>query len=266
MAELGEGGMGEVYRARDTRLGREVAIKILRADRIDDRRRFEREARTIAGLDHPNLLTIFDVGTEGGTDYLVTELLRGETLRARLDRTGRLSWIERARIAEAIARGLAGAHARGIVHRDIKPENVFLTDDSRVKILDFGLAHVATPIDAATMNQTAPGALLGTVPYMAPEQACGDPVDARTDLFGLGAVTYECLTGVSPFRRDTIMATFAAVIGDTPRSLTTDGVRDDLASIVARCLAKLPNERPESASMVADLLARALASQSGSGS
>jgi len=112
VAELGEGGMGEVYRARDTRLGREVAIKILRADRIDDRRRFEREARTIAGLDHPNLLTIFDVGTEGGTDYLVTELLRGETLRARLDRTGRLSWIETARIAEAIARGLAVAHAR----------------------------------------------------------------------------------------------------------------------------------------------------------
>jgi len=267
VGELGEGGMGEVYRARDTRLGREVAIKTLRADRLDDekRRRFEREARTIATLDHPNLLTIFDVGSEHDTEYLVTELLRGETLRARLDREGRLPWIDTARIAEAMARGLAVAHARGIVHRDIKPENVFLTDDGRVKILDFGLAHVsATVADAATLNQTMPGALLGTVPYMAPEQACGDPVDARTDLFGLGAVTYECLAGVSPFRRDTVTATFAAVIGDTPRSLVAEGVREDLASVVERCLAKRATERPESASLVAEMLARVLGSSSGS--
>ena len=267
VAPLGEGGMGEVYRARDTRLGREVAIKILRADRVDaeQRRRFEREARTIAGLDHPNLLTIFDIGTERGTDYLVTELLRGETLRARMDREKRIAWVDTARIAEALARGLAVAHARGIVHRDIKPENVFLTEDGRVKILDFGLAHVTTPIaDAATMNQTAPGALLGTVPYMAPEQACGDPVDARTDLFGLGAVTYECLAGVTPFRRETVTATFAALMGEPPRSLTTWGVREDLASVVEHCLAKLPNERPQSASQVADMFARVLGSQSGS--
>jgi len=265
---IGEGGMGEVYRAKDRRLGREVAIKILRADRVNDeqRRRFQREARTIAGLDHPNLLTIFDIGTEGDTDYLVTELLRGETLRERLDRTGRISWVEGARIAEALARGLAVAHGRGIVHRDIKPENVFLTEDGRVKILDFGLAHVsATIADAATLNQTAPGMLLGTVPYMAPEQACGDPIDARTDLFALGAVIYESLAGVSPFRRDTISATFTAILGETPRPLTSDGVREDLASLIARCLAKSASDRPASASVVAEQLARVLGTQSGSG-
>ncbi len=259
VSTLGVGGMGEVYRARDARLGREVAIKILRATDDEQRRRFEREARAIAGLDHPNLLTIFDVGTDRGTDYLVTELLRGETLRDRLDRVGRLSWDETARIAEALARGLAAAHAGGIVHRDIKPENVFVTDDGRVKVLDFGLAHVTQVIaDAATLNQTAPGALLGTVPYMAPEQARGDTVDGRTDLFGLGAVMYECLTGTSPFRRDTATATLAAVLGDAPPALSGHGIRADLADVVERCLAKRPGDRPASASIVAEALVRVM--------
>ncbi|HEY0255642.1 MAG TPA: protein kinase [Kofleriaceae bacterium] len=262
VSAIGEGGMGEVYRARDTRLGRDVAVKTLRPDRIDDdrRRRFEREARTIAGLDHPNLLTIFDVGHAQDTDYLVTELLRGETLRARLDRTIRIPWRDTIQIAEAIARGLAVAHSRGVVHRDIKPENVFLTEDGRTKILDFGLAHV-TLAEAATQNQTLPGALLGTIPYMAPEQACSEPVDTRTDLFSLGVVIYECLAGVSPFRRETLPATFAAIVGDTPKSLD---VRDDLALLTGQLLAKRPDERPASAAQVAEQLAKIQASQSGS--
>ncbi|MFT3697817.1 MAG: protein kinase [Kofleriaceae bacterium] len=263
-SSIGEGGMGEVYRARDTRLGREVAIKTLRPDRLDDdrRRRFEREARTIAGLDHPNLLTIFDVGSAQDTEYLVTELLRGETVRERLDRDGRIPWRESAQIAEAIARGLAVAHGRGVVHRDIKPENVFLTEDHRVKILDLGLAHVtATPVDSATLNQTQPGALLGTIPYMAPEQACGEPVDTRTDLFSLGVVLFECLAGVSPFRRETMPATFAAIVGDTPKPIPE--VRDDLMTLIDRLLAKRPEDRPANAATVADTLARIIQSQSG---
>ena len=259
---IGEGGMGEVYRARDTRLGREVAIKTLRPDRPDvDRKRFEREARTIAGLEHPNLLTIFDVGSEQDTEYLVTELLRGDTLRERLDRVGPLPWRDALQICDAIARGLSAAHARGVVHRDIKPENVFLTEDGRVKILDFGLAHVSAAIaDAATQNETMPGALLGTVPYMAPEQACGEPVDVRTDLFSLGVVMYECLAGVSPFRRETMPATFAAIVRDPPKPLA---VRDDVAAIVGRLLAKRPDERPDSAAQVAESLSRILGAQSG---
>nr|HEX4316076.1 protein kinase [Kofleriaceae bacterium] len=260
---IGEGGMGEVYRARDPRLGRDVAIKTLRTGRIDDdlRRRFEREAQTIAGLDHPNLLTIFDVGSEDDTEYLVTELLRGETLRERLKRVGQLAWRDTVQIGEAIARGLAAAHARGVVHRDIKPENVFLTEDGRVKILDFGLAHVTIAIaDAATQNQTKPGALLGTIPYMAPEQAFGEPVDVRTDLFSLGVVIYECLAGVSPFRRETLTATLAAIVSDAPKPLE---VRDDVAAVVTRLLAKPADERPASAAQVAESLLKILASQSG---
>ncbi|MCE9572535.1 MAG: protein kinase [Deltaproteobacteria bacterium] len=260
---IGEGGMGEVYRARDTRLGRDVAIKALRPDRVDDdrKRRFVREARTIAGLDHPNLLTIFDVGSERDVDYLVTELLRGETLRERLVRVGPMPWREVVHVGEALARGLGAAHARGVVHRDIKPENVFLTEDGRVKILDFGVAHVSAAIgDAVTESETTPGALLGTIPYMAPEQACGEPVDERTDLFSLGVVLYECLAGVSPFRRETLPATFAAIIRGTPKPLE---VRDDIAAIIGRLLAKRPEERPASAADVADALARILTTQSG---
>ena len=259
---IGTGGMGEVYRARDTRLGRDVAIKTLRPDRVDDerRRRFEREARTIAGLDHPNLLTIFDVGREQDTEYLVTELLHGETLRERLDRASPMAWREAVSVGEAIARGLGAAHARGVVHRDIKPENVFLTADGRVKILDFGLAHVSVAIaDAATQNQTVPGELLGTVPYMAPEQARGQPVDVRTDLFSLGVVIYECLAGISPFRRATVPWTLGAIVAEEPPPLA---VREDLAAIVARLLAKRPDERPASAAQVAESLSRILGTQS----
>ena len=193
---LGAGGMGEVYRARDTRLNRDVAIKVLSdafAADPDRRDRFEREAQAIAALSHPNILAIHDVGFDQGRAYAVTELLDGETLRERL-RAGAIPVSKAIDIAVQVAHGLSAAHDKGFVHRDVKPENIFLVKDGRVKVLDFGLVRTTgVPTDASeTMAVTRPGALMGTVGYMAPEQVRDQTVDARADLFALGAVLYRC--------------------------------------------------------------------------
>ena len=186
LTPLGAGGMGEVYRARDRKLGRDVAIKVLPPETAAARvalARFEREARAVAALSHPNILAIHDLGREDGRVFAVTELLEGETLRARLER-GALPWRRAVEVAAAIAEGVAAAHSKGIVHRDLKPANVFLTTDGRVKVLDFGLAKLREPLDpedsaAPTVSQTSPGRVMGTVGYMSPEQVTGRPVDPR---------------------------------------------------------------------------------------
>src|SRR5262245_27771106 len=209
--------MGEVYRARDTRLEREGAIKVLPAPFAHDpgrRARFEREAKAVAALSHPNILAIHDCGTEQGVAFAVMELLEGETLRRRLAR-GAVPWRKAVEIGAAIADGLAAAHAKGIVHRDLKPDNLFLTSDGRVKILDFGLARVATPapqLATATYHsaQTDLGTVMGTAGYMAPEQVRGQPTDARSDLFALGCVLYEMVTGQRTFARETDAETMTA--------------------------------------------------------
>src|SRR5262245_26356023 len=219
---LGAGGMGEVFLAHDNRLGREVAIKILPADVAGDAdrlRRFEVEARSASQLNHPNILTVYDVGSENGQPYVVTERLEGQTLRDRVSR-GPLSEREALELAGQIARGLAAAHGRGIVHRDLKPENVFLTRDGHAKILDYGLAKVS---DAAASSQTTvatayatePGVIVGTVQYMAPEQVKGLPVDHRADLFAFGVVLYEMVSGKSPFSRPSSAESVSAVLSDT---------------------------------------------------
>lgn len=207
---LGAGGMGEVYRARDERLGRDVAIKILPKAVTDDPERmarFEREARALAALSHPNILAIFDFGTDGGITYAVTELLEGETLRHRLGRE-RIPWRKCIETAAAIADGLAAAHGKGIIHRDIKPDNIFITTDGRIKVLDFGLSRIAEAAHAAegattlTDPGTAAGTVMGTVGYMAPEQVRGQVSDARSDIFSLGCLLYEVLAGTRAFARD----------------------------------------------------------------
>ena len=255
IALLGEGGMGQVYRARDPRLGREVAIKVVTPERAGDAaalERFEREARAVAALSHPNILAIFDVGADNGTTYLVTELLKGESLRARLLR-GPLPWRKAAEIGGAIAAGLAAAHERGVVHRDIKPENLFLTADGHVKILDFGLARLRDPrSDAETVTAgagTDPGTVLGTVGYMSPEQVRGEDVDARSDLFSLGCVLHEMVTGRRPFQRDTAVETMAAILNDEPAEAPDSARRlpPELALVVQHCLEKRAGDRFQTA-------------------
>jgi len=207
---VGTGGMGEVYRARDERLARDVAIKVLApalAGEHKELARFEREARTLAALAHPNILNIFDVGEHDGTRYAVMELLQGETLRERLVR-GALPWRTAVAIAMAVAKGLAATHAKGIIHRDIKPENVFLLADGGVKVLDFGLARQEPAPGAEPHHE--PETLIGTVVYMAPEQIMGLPADARTDIFGLGVLLHEMLTCDRPFGRLTVGETMGA--------------------------------------------------------
>src|SRR5579885_2986543 len=218
LSPIGAGGMGEVYRAHDSRLGRDVALKVLPDAfvREDDRlRRFEQEARAVAALNHPNILALFDTGQYNGSPFLVSELLEGDTLRIVLDR-GALSQRKALDYGVQIAHGLAAAHDKGIVHRDLKPDNIFLTKDGRIKILDFGVAKLVQRSDvdqeAATLtHQTAAGVVLGTASYMAPEQVRGEPVDARTDIFSFGAVLYEMLSGMRAFRRDTPVETMTAV-------------------------------------------------------
>ncbi|MFZ5789047.1 MAG: protein kinase domain-containing protein [Acidobacteriota bacterium] len=255
---VGAGGMGEVYRARDTRLGRDVAIKVLPAEVANDPdrvARFEREARALASLSHPGILAIHDCGREGVVTYAVTELLEGETLRARLRRE-RLPWRKAVDVGAAIADGLAAAHEKGIVHRDLKPENVFLTAGGRVKILDFGLARITGSSLSQRDTVTSPppgtlaGAVLGTVGYMAPEQVRGEPADARSDIFALGCLLYEMLSGERAFERGTAAETMAAILREPVPEVASSGVEvvPELNRIVAHCLEKQPGERFQSAS------------------
>ena len=253
---LGAGGMGEVYRARDTRLDRDVALKILPesfARETDRLHRFEQEARAVAALNHPNILAIFDTGQNNGSPFLVSELLQGETLREVLD-GGALPQRKTIDYGVQIAQGLAAAHEKGIVHRDLKPENIFVTKDARIKILDFGLAKLAQNASVAdgvtlTSSHTAAGVVMGTASYMAPEQVRGDGVDARTDIFAFGAVLYEMLSGTRAFRRETTAETMTAVLKEDPPELSEPGhaVSPALDRIVRRCLEKSPEQRFQSA-------------------
>jgi tetratricopeptide (TPR) repeat protein len=251
-AMIGRGGMGEVYRASDTRLGREVAVKILSSHLAEDPAslaRFRREARAVAALSHPNIVAVFDVGSDGGTQYVVTELLEGETLRGRLSASP-LTLGETLRVATAIADGLAAAHVKGIIHRDLKPENIFLTQDAGVKILDFGLASVqplaGAPFDsvAQTAALTEPGLLMGTIGYTSPEQLAAKPLTPATDIFSFGCVLYEMLLGQMPFKRDSNMEVIASVMRDEPFSReAAKQLPPATRSLVERCLEKRPTDR-----------------------
>ncbi len=218
---IGAGGMGEVYRARDARLGRDVAVKILPREVAGDEerlRRFEQEARAAAALNHPNILAVHDVGSDNGVSFIVTELLDGRTLRQLLE-DERLTISRAVDLAGQVADGLAAAHANGMVHRDIKPENLFVTHDGRAKVLDFGLAKYAAdaaPSEIATRSATAPHVVLGTAGYMSPEQVRGQPVDYRADIFAFGAVLFEMLAGRRAFTGDTALDTMTAVLREAP--------------------------------------------------
>jgi hypothetical protein len=245
---IGSGGMGEVFRATDPRLGRDVAIKFLRAgaERDPERlRRFENEARAAAQLNHPNILAVLDVGTHAGAPYLVTELLEGETLRERLARA--VTAAQARELALQIANGLRAAHAHAIVHRDLKPENVFVTSDGRVKILDFGIARFAESGESGPVKatQTATGTLLGTAGYMAPEQVRGQPADARADVFAFGCILYELLGGKRAFDRATSVETGYAILNADPPPLPA-GTPRALAQLVRRCLEKEVEKRVQS--------------------
>src|SRR5436309_1857030 len=246
LAKLGAGGMGEVYRARDTRLEREVAIKVLPAKFTRDpdrRKRFEREAKAVAALSHPNILAIHDYAAGEDISFAVMELLQGGTLRRRLA-DGAFPWRRAVEIAAAIADGLAAAHAKGIVHRDLKPDNIFLTSDGRAKILDFGLARVGDvpPPQSITAtyhsDRTDIGTILGTVGYMSPEQVRGQPADAGSDIFALGCLLYEMVTGRRAFDRDTGADTMSAVLRDEPPEMTDSGktIPLELQRIIRHCL------------------------------
>ncbi len=252
LSPLGAGGMGEVYKARDTRLEREVAVKVLppvAADSAEALARFEREARAVAALSHPNILAIHDVGRDGGVAYSVTELLEGESLRERVDAAA-VPPRKAVEYAQQIARGLAAAHDRGIVHRDLKPDNVFLTRDGLVKILDFGLARQTGEKPLASSDPqslTASGTVVGTPGYMSPEQIRGKPVDHRTDLFALGAILYEMLTGQRAFQRGSPVETMMSVLQDDPSLSSGRGVPPELSGIVSHSLEKSPEDRFQSA-------------------
>ncbi len=253
---LGAGGMGEVYRARDTRLDRDVAVKILPerlAENPEALRRFEREAKAVAALSHPNILAIHDFGAEQGVSYAVTELLEGATLRERLGQSA-LDWRETVRIGTAIAEGLTAAHAKGIIHRDLKPENIFLTSDGQVKILDFGIARVKREVSAEAetltwADTTKPGTVMGTIGYMSPEQVRGEQADAPSDIFSLGSVLYEMVSGRRPFARATTAEMIAAILDAEAPPLAQTGkkVPEALERVIRHCLEKKPGERYQSA-------------------
>src|SRR5579872_3554090 len=256
-SSIGAGGMGEVYRARDGRLNRDVAVKILPAsfsadpDRLQ---RFAQECRAAAALNHPNILSIFDIGDDPHAPYVVSELLEGETLRDRLA-NGVLTSRKAIEYARQIASGLAAAHDRGIVHRDLKPENLFITNDGRVKILDFGLAKLTRPeatgsADAPTMhNITEPGLVMGTVGYMSPEQVRGKAADPRSDIFSFGTILYEMISGKRAFHGETPADTMSAILKEEVPELseTARNVPPGLERIVRHCLEKHPAQRFQSA-------------------
>jgi dipeptidyl aminopeptidase/acylaminoacyl peptidase len=262
LAPIGAGGMGEVYRARDPRLSREVAIKVLPATFSQDTdrlKRFEAEARAAGVLNHPNITAVYDFGMSDGSPYIVTELLEGETLRSRLG-PGVISPRKALDYAIQLAKGLAAAHEKGIVHRDLKPENVFLTKDGRIKILDFGLAKLKTEKDGGSQTDlqtvsggTQPGVVLGTMGYMSPEQVRGKAADRRSDIFSFGTILYEMLSGQRAFRGDTAADTITAILTKEPPDLsqTNKEISPGLDRIVRHCLEKNPEERFESARDVA---------------
>ena len=260
ISKLGAGGMGEVYRARDARLDRDVAIKVLPASLSNDEdrlRRFEQEARATSALNHPNILTIYDIGNYEGSPYIVAELLEGEELREPLN-LGALAPRTAIEYANQIAAGLAAAHAKSIVHRDLKPENIFITTDGRVKILDFGLAKLNPAKPASGSNSevatqraiTDPGTVMGTVGYMSPEQVRGQQVDHRSDIFSLGSILYEMLRGERAFQRETMAETMTAILKDDVQELSETNARisPQLEKIVRRCLEKKPDQRFQTAS------------------
>jgi serine/threonine protein kinase/tetratricopeptide (TPR) repeat protein len=251
LAPIGAGGMGEVYRARDSRLERQVAIKVLPehlSQNLQALARFVRETKAVAALSHPNLLVIFDTGTDNGVSYAVTELLDGETLRALLAR-GPLSWRKAAEIGAALSDGLAAAHSKSITHRDLKPDNIFLTVDGRVKLLDFGLARMEGALSADGETQTQAGMLLGTPGYMSPEQVRGIPAGPASDIFSLGCVLYEMVCGRKAFPGETAAETMSSTLRDPPMELQASGaqVPPELDRLIHRCLEKHTEQRFQSA-------------------
>src|ERR1700719_1351259 len=256
LEKIGSGGMGEVFRARDERLGRAVSLKLIRpasSDNPDHLRRFEQEARAAAALNHPNILAIYDVGFEGTVPYIVSELLEGENLRQRLVK-GAIPVPEAADYALQIAHGLAAAHERFIVHRDLKPENLFLTVDGRIKILDFGVAKLQAPAadDRPVENMTTVtkhGAMIGTVAYMSPEQLRGKTVDPRSDIFSFGAILYELMAGSRAFRGETEVDTMTAVLREEPAGMDLEdsAIPRGYLDIIKHCLEKDPENRFQSA-------------------
>src|SRR5215831_13868075 len=254
-SKIGEGGMGEVYLARDTQLGRDVAVKVLPSSYADDAERlhrFEQEACAAGALNHPNILSILDVGTHDGSPYVVSELLEGQTLRQRMSGTT-LPQRKAVDYALQIAHGLAAAHEKGIVHRDLKPDNLFITNDGRLKILDFGLAKL-TGAGNTELSQTSiptrrvdtdPGKVMGTVGYMSPEQVKGRPVDHRSDIFSFGAILYEMLSGRRAFHGESAAETMSAILKEDPPDLseTNERISPALERLVNHCLEKNPEER-----------------------
>jgi eukaryotic-like serine/threonine-protein kinase len=250
---IAKGGMGEVYRARDTRLDRKVALKVLSPGATTDSERlmrFAREARTGALLNHPNIVVVYDVGSQEGAPFVVSELLHGETVRERM-KDGALPARVAVKYALQVARGLGAAHKQGIVHRDLKPENIFITEDDRVKILDFGLAKYRAEALEALQDSTIstqPGVLLGTVGYMSPEQARGLPIDHRSDIFSLGVILYEMVSGAAPFTGESAVETLNAILKDDPPCLRhgVGKVSAELDRVIRRCLEKNPEMRFQS--------------------
>src|SRR5229473_3060446 len=258
---IGTGGMGEVYRAHDTRLLRDVALKVLQESFTADPdrlRRFEQEARAVAALNHPNIVSVYDVGVADKVHYIVTELIEGDTLRQRITPQG-IPTRKAVELAVQLAHGLAAAHDQGIAHRDLKPENIVVSKDGRLKILDFGLAklrrsHAQTEtVDGVTAAETNVGVVLGTAGYMSPEQVRGEPADALSDIFSFGSILYEMLSGQRAFKRNTNAETMTAILNEEPQEFSSRiGVTPPaLERIVRHCMEKQPKQRFQSARDIA---------------